>query len=100
MAAIAVLYRSHWKRWLVYFVLFLLAVSLILGPVYAALGITRLGAVESAALPLQQVARAVKNGAPLTEEQRQKRDIKKLAFYEKKLAELRAAQEAQKAQAE
>lgn len=38
--------------------------------------------------------------APLTEEQRQKRDIKRLAFYEKKLAELRAAQEAQKAQAE
>lgn len=69
MVAIAVLYRRHWKRWLVWFVPFLLAVQIILGPVYAAFGVTRLGGVESAALPLQQVARAVKNGAPLTEEQ-------------------------------
>lgn len=69
MAGTAFLYRQHWRRWVLFFVPFLLVVQMLLGPVYAAFGITRLGGVESAALPLQQVARAVKNGAPLSDEQ-------------------------------
>ncbi len=69
MAAVVLLCRRSWRRWLACFLPFVLGVLLVLGPVYAAFGVTRLGGVESAAIPLQQVARAVKNGAPLTEEQ-------------------------------
>lgn len=69
MTGLSLAYRKSWRRWLVFFIPFLIAIKLIQGPVYSALGITRLGGVESAAIPLQQVARAIKNGAPLTQEE-------------------------------
>lgn len=69
MAGIVVVFRRCWRRWLLWFLPLLILVKLIQGPVYTAFGITRLGTVESAAIPLQQVSRAVANGAPLTKEQ-------------------------------
>lgn len=71
ISAICILYRRHWKRWLCLFLPFIVVVQLVLGPLYSLLGLSRLGKVEGAAMPLQQVSRAVKNGAPLTPEQQQ-----------------------------
>lgn len=68
-AAVALMYRAHWRRWLALFAPLLLFVLLVRGPVYAALGITRLGGVEAAAMPIQQVSRLVAQGVELTPEQ-------------------------------
>lgn len=65
-----VAFRSQWKRLLCLFIPFLLVVSIVRGPLYAALGVTRLGSVEAAAMPLQQVSRAIAYGdAQLTPDQ-------------------------------
>lgn len=69
MLAIGIIYRRNLRKWLLHFLPFLLFVWLVLNPLYSALGIPRLGGVERAAMPLQQVARAVKNGAPLNQSQ-------------------------------
>jgi hypothetical protein len=58
-ALVAVCWPRQWKRWLALFVPPLLCVALVRGPLYTALDIGRLGSVEAAAMPLQQVSRVV-----------------------------------------
>lgn len=69
--AIALAFRRHWKRFAACFGGLLVLIAVIQGPVYAAFGLTRLGAVESAGMPIQQVSRAIVNGAELTNEQQE-----------------------------
>lgn len=63
-------YKKRFKKFGLVLIALLIAVKIITGPVYDALGLSSpLGAVESAAIPIQQVAYAVKSGAKLSDEQ-------------------------------
>ncbi len=64
-----ILYLKDFKRLVPVFAIILIGVKIITGPVYAQFGIYGLGSVESMAVPLQQIALSVKNGAELTPEQ-------------------------------
>ena len=66
-----VAFSGYRKRIAVIMLPLLIAVKIITGPVYAAMGIGNLGAIESMAMPIQQVAAAVCADTPLTDEQTQ-----------------------------
>ena len=70
-AGLVLAFRTRAKRLLLFFAGLLAVIALIQGPLYAAFGIGRLGTVESAAIPLQQVGRAIATGAELNDEQRE-----------------------------
>ncbi len=67
-AVLVLCFRGKAKRFVLLFLPFLIIVSLIRGPVYSALGITRLGSVEAAAIPMQQISRVVASGAEISDE--------------------------------
>lgn len=62
-------FKQNRKIFLQVFVPILLIIALIRGPLYSALGITRLGSVEAAAMPIQQVARVASLGGRFTQQQ-------------------------------
>ncbi len=68
-AVLTLIYRVNFKRLVPVFAVILIGVKIITGPVYGMFGIYGLGAVESMAVPIQQIAYSVKNGAVLTEGQ-------------------------------
>lgn len=61
--------KPHRRYILLLFIPLLLAVKVIQGPVYSAIGIKGLGVEEAQAMPLQMVARAVIDGTQLTQRQ-------------------------------
>lgn len=71
IALLVLFFPGRRKQFLLYFVPLLVIIALIRGPIYQAAGISRLGSVEAAAMPLQQVSRIVARQGELTPEQKE-----------------------------
>ncbi len=65
-------YRKSFKRFAIPLAAVLIVVKIVTGPIYGIIGIqSRMGTVEQLAMPIQQVALSIKQGAVLSEEQRE-----------------------------